>query len=742
MLGFPENWLVAVTYISISSKPNFAESSDALNTLKAEIQSLKNEGKSELDVLAECRRTETLSAIDIFKMTDLKIGETRDVLFEVDQEIRGLFDTLDDSRSSIFEQKINIVKYYRYLFESVLKVNRMKNFYWESIVECTLINSNQVGWECQETAIPDGFQSYLYTQDLSSSLLQDLIRNHDTNIRVLMNTTSALSLSDGFNYIMASERDRLDTNHDGDRFIQSFERFVLSLVTLLKMHEYFEVALEYVILYRQLNSTEYSQSKLLACSIKIELFACDVMYRKLKKSRDYCSTEDITAIEVQFKIVESLLQKCDDTDWYLCDLCRIMYQSEFDIVKFYTLKLDKVKRHKKEIELEAIIKELISIQTKINADKASNMKFLFSKISFVIMEYYVEKKQFSDVDIQNTKAAVKIFREYKSYKLEAKALIMLSELYENTPQDSLSYAKHALAITKSHSIKELDKEIKQLIVNANTSIRHQFQNKFYFLSCYPLRDQPEPVCGGINFSKNLREEIMPHLKHFDHSILVHFDIFTNHMLQELLKENVGCKLLVVDFLYLPEGGIVLEAPGLGEEYLEFETIKNILSMNHEKKIHVDILLVLSNQRRDIITEFADACDIPLTIYFDFKKSPSSNYDIMVQYLRREYMYMFMKDFTASLITGKKAYHAIENARNDAIEQILFAVRRKQMNLYHVQANDKDNNFYTTQENWSVEIVEEVLRDAVQIHERHNGLNMTCELSKGRLVFYSRHRQRY
>lgn len=348
------------------------------------------------------------------------------------------------------------------------------------------------------------------------------------------------------------------------------------------------------------------------------------------------------------------------------------------------------------------------------------------------MEYNYEKKRFSAVDLQNLKAAYKVFKENNCYKLECRALVKLAELYENTPQESLVYAKLALKISKTYSLKELDKQIKQLVLNANTAIRHKFQNKFYFLSCYPLRDQPEPSCGGINFSRNLREEMMPHLRHLKQNILVHFDSFTTHMLQELLKENVGCKLLVIDFMYLPEQGIVLEAPGLSEECLEFQTIKDILNLNREKKIHVDILLVLCNESREIITEFADVCDIPLTIYFDFKKKPANNYDIMVQYLRREYMYMFLKDFTTSLISGKKAQHAIENARNDAIEQILFSVRRKQMSMYHVVPSHNGTKFETFQESWSVDIVEEVLKDAVQIHQRHNGMNITCELSKGDL----------
>lgn len=315
LLNFPENWLVSVAYISLSSKPNFVDSSDALDTLKSEIDLLREEGKSDLDILKECRRTETMTTIEIFKMTDLKIGDRRDVLFEVDQKITGLFYTLYNSKTILFEQKINILRYYRYLFESVLKFNREKPFYWESVVECTLLNSNHEAWDCEPTDIPEGIKSYVFDEDLSSTTLQDLIRNHDANIRVLMNSTCLLSLNECFTYIMENDSSHADVRNDGKRFIQTFERFVLSLWTMLKIHEYFEVALEYVVLYRQLNSTEYSQSMLLICSIKTELFACDVLYRKLKKSRDYCSLEDINAIEVQFKIVESLLQKCKDKDW-------------------------------------------------------------------------------------------------------------------------------------------------------------------------------------------------------------------------------------------------------------------------------------------------------------------------------------------------------------------------------------------------------------------------------------------
>jgi hypothetical protein len=39
------------------------------------------------------------------------------------------------------------------------------------------------------------------------------------------------------------------------------------------------------------------------------------MFKKLKKSRDYCSVEDIKLIEVQFDIVKKHLQKCPIEFW-------------------------------------------------------------------------------------------------------------------------------------------------------------------------------------------------------------------------------------------------------------------------------------------------------------------------------------------------------------------------------------------------------------------------------------------
>lgn len=417
------------------------------------------------------------------------------------------------------------------------------------------------------------------------------------------------------------------------------------------------------------------------------------------------------------------------------DNTRIHYQTELMIIKLKTLSMDKIKRHKKEHEVEGAANELRSNLAKIeNQNHGGKLDFLKAKIMFVLLEHNHEKKnKLSEVDISNLKTAYHIFKKVHSYKLECKALINLAQIYENNPQESLSHAKLALSVAKNNSIKDLEKPIKHLIMAANTSIRRQFQNKFYFLSCYPLRDQPEPFCNGVNFAKNLRDEIIPILQRIDKNILVHFDTFTSFMLQELLKENVGCKLLVLDFLYTPENDLVLEAPNLTSEELPFETIRAFLDLDEEKKkIHVDILFVISDEKRDIITQFADACGIPLTIYFDFKRKPANNYDVMVQYLRREYMYTFLKIFTARLVSGTTtAKNAINVANYETLERILFDAKKK-MTLYQVNES-KSMMFKTHKEVWTLEILEEVLKDSVQVHQRTSTVDISCDLSRG--MFY-------
>lgn len=390
-----------------------------------------------------------------------------------------------------------------------------------------------------------------------------------------------------------------------------------------------------------------------------------------------------------------------------------------------------MKRHRKQEEIESIITELQTIVQKLNPS-GPHHSFLRAKIFFVILEYNHERKRISESDVSKLKEAYKTFQDAKSYKLECKALIKLAQIYENQPQESLGYARQALSICKSQSIKELDKEIKSLVTSANTLIRQQYQNKFYFLSCYPLRDQPPPVCGGVNFTKNLREEITARLNELEKSILVHFDTFSSSMLQELIIKNIGCKLLVLDFLYLEENNLVLEGPELRAELIEVEKIRKLVSLNHEDKVRIDILLVLSNESSSVITKFADACEIPITIYFDFRKKPTNVYDIMVQYIRREYMYSFLKFFTSKLVNGKKVSYCIDGAKEDAIEHIHFTAKNN-YNLFHVMASKStDLAFETIKGLWTVEVIEDIVKDCVKVHKRSESLSMTCDLGRGKM----------
>lgn len=400
-------------------------------------------------------------------------------------------------------------------------------------------------------------------------------------------------------------------------------------------------------------------------------------------------------------------------------------------MRYNIINLEKVKWFKKETEIENIIAHLQSLYHKINP-VATQYHFLRAKIFFVIFEYNHQMKKFDEYDISRLKEAYKIFQEAKSYKLECKALIKLAELYEKQPQESLTYARMAMSLSKSHSIKELEKEIKSKLMSANTLIRQEYQNKFYFLTCYPLRDQPPPVCGGVNFARNLREEIMHKLTELDKSVLVHFDTFSSKMVHELIEENVGCKLLVLDFLYLPHNELILEEQNFKAESLEIDMIRKMVNFNPEDKVRIDILMVISDESSEVITKFADACEIPVTIYFDFKKRPANTYDIMVQYLRREFMYNFMKLFTAKLVSGLAVNICINQALQDALENIYYKLRGD-VTLFHVlPSRSSDYSFETFKETFTVDMLEKVVKDCVKVHERGDRLKLSCDLGRGKV----------
>lgn len=314
IINFPEDWLAAVTYISLSSKPNFVDSENVLDEFKTNIKLLKEQGNSDFDILAQCRKSESITSNEILKMNDIKVGEKKEILFTVDPEIRNILEGIDLSGTVQFDQKVNILKYYSFLFESVMKLNKKKPYYWESVVECTLLNSNTEAWKCRNIGVMDS-NSFLLNDDISVLEIQDIIRNHDINIRVLLNFNSTLSLNDGITYALKSKAIDSQGISVQEKFFQVFESFILYLCAICKIYEYYEIALEYVALFRQLNRTEASQERLFLCTIKLELFCCDIMYQRMKKSRDYCSTEEFTNLEVNFKVVENELKTCKGEEW-------------------------------------------------------------------------------------------------------------------------------------------------------------------------------------------------------------------------------------------------------------------------------------------------------------------------------------------------------------------------------------------------------------------------------------------
>lgn len=99
----------------------------------------------------------------------------------------------------------------------------------------------------------------------------------------------------------------------------------------------------------------------------------------------------------------------------------------------------------------------------------------------------------------------------------------------------------------------------------------------------------------MNFARYVREGIKSKLSKLGKNVLLHFDTFRRTILQEILNENLRCKLLVIDFLYIHQDAIVLEGPELTEEKLSLEIIKNKIEAAKDKKVNVDILVVLVDE---------------------------------------------------------------------------------------------------------------------------------------------------
>jgi hypothetical protein len=722
MVPLPENWMVSVIYISLVNEVELISSPTSLIDLKRNLDDKLHSGQTPYAILSEFKKSDKVANNDVLMINDIKLGSTvNEICFCLDPTIRTIVAESDELGHQIFEQKCNVLRYYIHLFGSIMNKNTTSHTYLESIVENTLLNSSKWVWTIDY--VHSDQSSYINDDAITTTELQEIIKNHDANIRVLLNDTSEMSMTEGLKYALRTP-DRESV------FLNLLEQFLMTLWSISKIHEYYEVAEEYVELFRRLNSTESSQSKLKVLEIKTELFACDIIYRKLKKSRTFYSDKDIYTVESQLNLVERLVQKFDREQW-------LPFYTEFLIVKCYTLKLDKIKRNKKEEEIQILVKKMKDQLLMLSETKDDRYAFLIAKLSFVIVEhsYNVSKKgsdgiKYIEEEIKKLQEAAQVFDRYGSPKLYCRALILLAHIYVNKQVESLSYAKKALKTANKYSIKELDKEIKTLIECANTHIRCQLQNKLYFLDSYPLRDMPSNMqkCGGVNFYRSLREDIKSRLKDLQKNILVHFDTLKKNILDELFTESIGCKLLAIDFMYLMEDAIVLEGEDFSAERLTLEGLRQTFCSG-DRKINIDILLVISDHPYKIIRQFADLIDVPVTIYFEFHKKPTGDFDIHTMFLMREFMYSFLKSFVKEICAGRRVNNAVENAKNESLETILHNLKMS-YETYNIYS--KEDKLYTKKGNFSGQVIENFYKDVIQVYTRGQDSSVVCELTKGML----------
>ena len=717
-----QDWFACVMFVlltNLSKEGDKIEGVESFEQLKNSLESLFNEGKTQAEILVLYKKSESgNNNNEIINITDMKLDQTIEFCFVIDPSIRTLLGSMEEefNDDGFWLQKTNVLKYYFFLFNSIISRNSETEFYLESQVEATILNSNKQTWKLREEIVV--YRSYVTNPDMKPMELQDIIKCHDTNIRVLMNESLEISFKDG---LVKSLRDL--SKPLSKIYLMELQDFMESLYAISKIYEYYEEGQEFVSLFRQLNSTEESQAQLKECEIKGELFSCDLIYRKLKKSRDYCTLEDIKQIDVQFKTFEYTLQKYQGDHYF-------SYNAEFLIAKYYILALDKVKWPNKDAELIGIISDLKKMR-----QVESLPEFLIAKIDYVVFDHLLVQNKYSQEDILLLKNAVGIFTKYNSNKLLAKSLVSLAKVYSKNYKESFDYAKQAQKIATAHKIQELSKGIKDLIAEAHNQIRRQFQNKLYFLNSYPLRDQPDPLkFGGMNIFKYLLEEMKNELKDLQKDILVHYDTFRQSILQELFEESKGCKLLAIDFLYLDPNALILEAPNFRQERVTIDSLKSLFGNAREGGINVDILLVVSDQYQPIIKEFADYCKIPVTVYFDFKKQASNRFDLLHPFLTREYMYAFTKKFAINLCSRQEIRNAIDNAHKDAFEQVLHEIK-KRYDIYIIKSKKPDGTYSSTkEESWTARDLENILsRDSVKVHSPNSGLTNVLELSKGGVV---------
>ena len=600
----------------------------------------------------------------VLKGADIKINDHLHYLVSVEDDVKDILLKQDVRLADILEQQLNVLKYYYFLFRSAIRVNSVANTYLENTVECTVLNSNKRLWG-MKMEHPDDI-CYITSGKLSNSEVREIMKHHQNNIGVLLSEEFEFSFKKGLTW---ATTDTLTP--EKDYFIKMFVEFMLGLFTICKMFDYYAFAKDFVDTLRKLDVANLGHERLLELELKAELFACDINYRQLFKSRDPCTNQAIEIINVQFKTVEKLLEKLlsKEDEWF-------EYAAEFYIVKIYTLRHDKMSRSSKskdpkEVEIQASVSQLKKIYDRIK-DKPE-LEFLANKVLFVTLDVNIEKNNYNEADIKNLNKGAEVFGNHGAYKLQCKAYQCLADAYKQNAEKSIGFAEEALKLVSKYSgLKEMEKPLRELEAQAKKKIKEKYHNKFYFLNSYPLKDQPNAMSfGGLNFEKSMKTELLDTLGDLKKEIVLNFDVFKEPVLDELLGENSGCKLLAIDFLYLLPDALVLEDPYFQAKTLTIDQIRSKLGMKTSSKANIDILMVVSDRAQPIIEKFAEVCQIPLTIYFDFGSAELMSFNFYKEFLMRSFMYRFSLNFTNFICQDSKQTYgqAIDNAIDQSIDSL-------------------------------------------------------------------------
>lgn len=724
LIKVPCEWYSAFLLISFGTSKNLDSNLLAYvqENAKAQIQN----GKSEHQLIEDIKKDAgDQQETAILKGSDISINDHLHYMITVDDDAKDILLKQDVDQKDVLEQQLNVLKYYYFLFRSAIRVNEHAHTYLENAVECTVLNSNKRLWG-MKMEHPDDV-CYITSGKMQPSEVREIMKHHQNNIGVLLAEEFDFSFKKGLIWATSGE-----LTPEKDYFVKMFVEFMLGLFTICKMFDYYAFAKDFVDTLRKLDVANLGHERLLELELKAELFSCDINFRQLFKSRDPCTQQAIEIINVQFKTVEKLLEKLltKEDEWF-------EYAAEFHIVKIYTLRHEKINRTSKskdpkEVEIQASVNQLKSIYDSIK-DKPE-LEFLANKVLFVSLDVNIEKNNYNEVDIKNLNKGAEVFGKHGAFKLQCKAYQCLADAYKQHAEKSIDFAEQALKlVTKYSSLKEMERPLRELESQAKKKIKEKYNNKLYFLNSYPLKDQPNAMSfGGLNFEKSMKTELLDTLRDLKKEIVLNFDVFREQVLDELLGENSGCKLLAIDFLYLLPDALVLEDPHFNAKIMTLDQIRSKYKLGTSRKANIDILMVVSDKHQPVIEKFAEMCQIPLTIYFDFGSNDLLSFNFYKEYLMRSFMYRFSLNFTNLICQEPKQNfgQAIENAIDQSIDSLTSDLTREYK--VRVLQGTASEGFYSghLKKINSAEILK-FCRDSVKYKCIGNSKAATLELKNGR-----------